>query len=166
MHRLTRDGIRNTHTNADGDSDLLVAVHDNGIIDSRSDALRNLFRFMVTLHQHQKFLTTPATAAATLAQKRKQNICNRFQHRISELMPVCIVQLFEIVDVEKDDRRITGTFTGKRVLNIFINTVSVEKPRQGIMTVKKKILCSRAFKLICVSFRTSSIRSAITNMEK
>ena len=63
-------------------------------------------------------------------------------------MPVCIVQLFEIVDVEKDDRRITGTFTGKRVLNIFINTVSVEKPRQGIMTVKKKILCSRAFKLI------------------
>ena len=70
MHRLTRDGIRNTHTNADGDSDLLVAVHDNGIIDSRSDTLRNLSRFMTALHQHQKFLTAPAAAAAMLAQKR------------------------------------------------------------------------------------------------
>ena len=81
--------------------------------------------------QHREFVTAHPCNSVTLAHHRTQALCELCQQLITDAVPMGVVDILEIVQVQIDDR-IAATLTGERTVEQFNETSTAQQAGQTI----------------------------------
>lgn len=97
-----------------------------------ADALGNLIGLLVrtVADEDQKLLAAPTAYIPVLADLRNRDLRNVVQRDVAEIMPVSIVDLFEIVNIAHDERKVRVGL--QRLFDKYLHAAAVIKPRQRI----------------------------------
>jgi len=92
------------NTDTDGEGYDLTLVNKRGILYDFSDVVRSFFHFLFIQprHTNRKFFAAEADEKICIRYLSSNQISEMNQHRIATVMPKCIVNVFELVDIQNE----------------------------------------------------------------